>query len=74
MTIVSPLLNVHHLDLQTLLFKMTMKNNDKSTMKLLLNLNPITKFWQNLTSFQCLVMKILKYFKIVDIVIAQMIG
>ncbi len=53
---------------------MTMKNNDKSTMKLLLNLNPITKFWQNLTSFQCLVMKILKYFKIVDIVIAQMIG
>ncbi len=43
-------------------------------MKLPLNLNPITKFWQNLTSSQCLVMKILEYFKVVDIVIAQMIG
>ncbi len=43
-------------------------------MKLPLNLNPITKFWQNLTSSQCLVMKIPEYFKVVDIVIAQMIG
>lgn len=43
-------------------------------MNLPLNLNPITKFWQNLTSSQCLVMKILEYFKVVDIVIAQMIG
>jgi len=43
-------------------------------MKPLLNLNPITKFWQNLTSSQCFVMKIFEYFKVVDIAIVQMIG
>jgi hypothetical protein len=74
MMVVPPSLNVHHLDLQALLFKLTMKNNVKSTMKPLLDLNLVTKLWQNLTSFQCLIMKIFKYFKVAKIVATQVIG
>jgi hypothetical protein len=74
MMVVPPSLNVHHLDLQALLFKLTMKNNVKSTMKPLLDLNLVTKLWQNLTSFQCLIMKNFKYFKVAKIVATQVIG
>ncbi len=74
MMVVPPSLNVHHLDLQALLFKLTMKNNVKSTMKPRLDLNLVTKLWQNLTSSQCLIMKIFKYFKVAKIVTTQVIG
>jgi hypothetical protein len=37
------------------------------------DLNPITKLWQNLTSCQILIFKILEYIKVVEIVIAKMI-
>lgn len=64
----------YHLDLQASLFKMVLKNNAKFAMKPFLDLNHVTKLWQNLTSFQCLVMKILKYFKVAKIATSQLIG
>ncbi len=74
MMVVPPLLNVHHLDLQALLFKLTMKNNAKSAMKPPLDWNLVIKLWQNFTSSQCLIMKIPEYFKVVNIVTTQVIG
>jgi hypothetical protein len=66
-TIVAPLYNVHYLHLQASYFKMTMKNNIKYAMKPFVDLNHIIKIWQNLTSFQVLVIKIFEYFKVMEV-------
>jgi hypothetical protein len=73
-TIVVPFLNVHHLHLQALYFKMTMKKYIKYVMKPLVDLNRIIEIWQNLTSFQVFVVKIFEYFKVVEVDTSLVIG
>jgi hypothetical protein len=51
-----------------------MTNNVKLAMQKLFDVNPITKLWRTLTSFQILKNKILEYIELVELAIVQIIG
>jgi len=50
-----------------------MKNNVKSTLKQLHDLNLATKLWWDLTSSQILTLKILEYIKVIEFDVIHMI-
>jgi hypothetical protein len=62
------------LDLQRSLFVITTTKNVKLAMHKPFDVNPITKLWRTLTSFQMLENKVPKYIKLVELIGVQIIG
>jgi hypothetical protein len=53
------------------LFVLSMTNNVKLAMHKLFDVNPITKLWRTFTFFRILKNRILKYIKLVELVVVQ---
>ncbi len=62
------------LDVQKSMFNFTMKSNAQATLGLPHSINPLTKMWKIITNFIILFCKILKYVKLVEIAMIQMLG
>jgi hypothetical protein len=63
---VSEPLDARTLDLQTSLFKLTMKSNAKSNMEEPHDMNPVTKLWTKLGSNALLLSHLREYMKVAN--------
>jgi hypothetical protein len=67
-------LDARTLDLQTSLFKLTMKSNAKSAMEELHDMNPVTKLWTKLGSSTLLLSLLSEYMKVANIAVTTVLG
>jgi len=63
------LFSIATFDFQRFLFMLSMTNNVKLAMHKPFDVNPITKLWRTFTSFRILENKLLKYIKLVELVV-----
>jgi hypothetical protein len=67
-------LDSYQLDLQTSLFKMTMKSNAEKMLEPPYNVNPITRLWQKLGYNGLLLCKLSEFMPLVEIAITTVLG
>jgi hypothetical protein len=71
---IEPLLDTRTLDLQSLLFKLTMKSNYKSAIEEPHDQNPLTKMWQRIGQNALMLNRLSEFIKLCEIAVTVVLG
>jgi hypothetical protein len=71
---IDPILSPVNLDMQTSLFKMTMKENAKTMFRKPYAINPVTCLWRSIDSNSFLRLSLSKYIKVAEIALVMVLG